>query len=51
MKSVDVYPTSYQWVCPNCDCENEIDGLMPVLECDECGKEFELGIVNNVEGF
>jgi len=50
MKSVDVYPTSYQWVCPKCDRVNEIGGLISVLEC-ECGAEYDLGQVNNVEGF
>jgi len=50
MKSVDVYPTSYQWVCTKCDRVNEIGGLISVLEC-ECGAEYDLGQVNNVEGF
>lgn len=41
MKTVDIIASGYEWICPDCDTLNRVNGLTEIVKCGCCGREFE----------
>ena len=42
MESVELIASGYEWICPNCDCNNHEIGVEEMVVCKDCEEQFEV---------